>query len=68
VLTALLEAGADANVPLNTHVQHGADPDIPSRWPAIGTRQSAGVAAGAGQLKLSDVALEQYEKLVDPSQ
>jgi ankyrin repeat protein len=74
VLTALLEAGADPNVPLNTHLwyweyglnkigldltgataffraalaqdvgamrllaAHGADPDIPSRWPAIGMR------------------------------
>jgi ankyrin repeat protein len=74
VMTALVEAGADPNVPLKTHLwyweyglnkigldltgataffraalaqdvgamrllaQHGADPDIPSRWPAIGMR------------------------------
>jgi ankyrin repeat protein len=74
VLRALVEAGADPNVPLKTHLwyweyglnkigldltgataffraalaqdvaamrllaEHGADPDIPSRWPAIGMR------------------------------
>ena len=74
VLGALVEAGADPNVPLNTHLfyweyglnkigveltgataiwraamaqdvgamrllaEHGADPDIPTLWPAIGMR------------------------------
>ncbi|MBM4183783.1 MAG: hypothetical protein FJ207_06090 [Gemmatimonadetes bacterium] len=74
VLRALLDAGANPNVPLNTHLwyweyglnkigldltgatpffraalaqdvgamrllaEHGADPDVPSRWPAIGMR------------------------------
>jgi ankyrin repeat protein len=74
VLRALLEAGADPNIPLKTHLwyweyglnkigldltgataffraalaqdvgamrllaEHGADPDVPSRWPAIGMR------------------------------
>jgi ankyrin repeat protein len=74
VLRALVEAGADPNVPLNTHLwyweyglnkmgvelagatafwraamaqdvgamrllaEHGADPDIPTKWPPIGMR------------------------------